>query len=60
MLLNSISQYHNNLTLNVLLFGEALLSDDVNTLIFETVQKYIIDTKRFWIMFFQTALLCGT
>ena len=58
-LLNSISQYHNNLTLNILLFGEASLSDDVNKLIFESVQKYIIDTKRFWIIFFQTALLCG-
>ena len=46
-LLNSISQYHNNLTLNILLFGEASLSDDVNKLIFESVQKYIIDTKRF-------------
>ena len=58
-LLSSISQYHNNLTLNILLFGEAPLSDDVNKLIFESVQKYIIDTKRFWIIFFQTALLCG-
>ena len=25
----------------------ASLSDDINTLIFETVPKYIIDTKRF-------------
>ena len=46
-LLSSISQYHNNLTLNILLFVEASLSDDVNKLIFESVQKYIIDTKRF-------------
>ena len=47
ILLNSISQYHNHLTLDILLFGEASLPDDDNKLIFETVQKYIIDTKRF-------------
>ena len=47
ILLNSISQYHNHLTLDILLFGEASLPGDDNKLIFETVQKYIIDTKRF-------------
>ena len=45
-LFTSLSQHH-NLTLNLLLFGDALQSDDINSSIFEKVQKYIIDTKRF-------------
>ena len=38
---------HINVTLNLILSGYTLLSDDINTIIFEKVQKYIIDTKRF-------------
>ena len=45
-LFTSLSQHH-NLKLNLLLFGDALQSDDINSSIFEKVQKYIIDTKRF-------------
>ena len=44
---DSIAQYQFNLTLDLLLFGDLSLSYDANTQIFETVQKYIIDTKRF-------------
>ena len=43
----TILSQHHNLTLNLLLFGDALQSDDINSSIFEKVQKYIIDTKRF-------------
>lgn len=45
-LFNSISQHH-NVTLNLLLFGQASLSDETNTTIFETVQTYLLHTKRF-------------
>ena len=44
---NSIAQYQFNLTLDLLLFDDLPLSYDANMQIFETVQKYIIDTKRF-------------
>ena len=38
---------HINVTLNLILSGDTLLSDDINSTIFQKVQKYIIDTKRF-------------
>ena len=44
---DSIAQFQFNLTLDLLLFSDLSLSYDANTQIFETVQKYIIDTKRF-------------
>ena len=36
-----------NLSLDVLRFGNSSLSVDINTQIFEAVQKFIRDTKRF-------------
>ena len=45
-LFTSLSQ-HINVTLNLILSGDTLLSNDINSIIFEKVQKYIIDTKRF-------------
>ena len=36
---------HINVTLNLILSGDTLLSDDINSIIFEKVQKYIIDTN---------------
>ena len=45
-LFNSLSQHH-NLTLNLVLCGDTSLSDVTNSFIFEKVQKFIIDTKRF-------------
>ena len=45
-LFNSLSLHH-NLSLNFVLFGETSLSDESNASLFEKVQKYIIDTKRF-------------
>ena len=45
-LFNSLSLHH-NLSINLVLFGETSLSDESNALLFEKVQKYIIDTKRF-------------
>ena len=44
---NTITQYHIDFTFDLLLYGEPTLSDEANTRIFETVQKYIIDTYRF-------------
>ena len=41
------AQHHIDLTLNLLLFGDVSLSVETNTRIFESVQKYILDTKRF-------------
>ena len=45
-LLRSLSQLC-NVSLDVLLFGGRSLSVDINTQIFEAVQKFIRDTKRF-------------
>ena len=45
-LIHEISQ-HTPVTLQILLFGNPLLSLPTNTLIFEAVHKYIIDMKRF-------------
>ena len=36
-----------NITLNLLLFGTNELTDEQNTLIFVSIQKYIIKSKRF-------------
>ena len=44
-LFTSLSRY--NVAVNLLLFGKASQSDKANLVIFEEVQKYIIDTKRF-------------
>ena len=38
---------HRPLTLNLLLFGDPSLSQDINALIFNKVQTYILDTRRF-------------
>lgn len=45
-LLNAVSTYIAP-SLNLFLFGDLSLSLEVNTFIFEQVQKFIIDTKRF-------------
>ena len=45
-LFTSLSQRY-NVTLNLLLFADASQSDEANLVIFEEMQKYIIDTKQF-------------
>ncbi|MCG8096816.1 MAG: hypothetical protein JAZ17_24870 [Candidatus Thiodiazotropha endolucinida] len=46
VLFDSISQFH-TINLDLLLFGDPALTPAENTHIFERVQKYIMDTKRF-------------
>ena len=45
-LINAISpyQYH---SLNLFLYGDLSMPQDVNSMIFQKVYKYIISTKRF-------------
>lgn len=43
----SISNIPVNITINLLLFGTNELTDEQNTLIFVSIQKYIIKSKRF-------------
>ena len=45
-LFNAVSEYQ-TISLNLLLYGDASLPYTTNVLIFEKVQKYISDTKRF-------------
>ena len=45
-LFNAVSEYQ-TISLNHLLYGDAFLPYTTNVLIFEKVQKYISDTKRF-------------
>ena len=45
--LNKKISQHSSVTLQILLFGNPLLSLPTNSLIFEAVHKYISDTKRF-------------
>ena len=45
--LNNVRPICNDITLNVLLYGNLALSNDDNILIFQYVQKYITDSKRF-------------
>ena len=45
-LLNSISLYYTP-SLHLLLQGELTLAEETNKIIFEKVQKFIIETKRF-------------
>ena len=45
--LNHKTSQYSSVTLQILLFGNPLLSLPTNTLIFEAVHKYISDTKRF-------------
>ena len=45
-LIHEISQ-HTSVTLQILLFGNPLLSLPTSIIIFEAVHKYITDTKRF-------------
>ena len=46
-LLNSISLYYTP-SLHLLLQGELTLAEETNKIIFEKVQNFIIETKRFW------------
>ena len=46
LLLDTISQYQNP-SLNILLYGDKALSPGINTIIFEKVQAFILQTKRF-------------
>ena len=46
LLFDAISGYC-EITLHLVLFGDTSLSHDTNKNIFEQVQKYISDTKRF-------------
>ena len=46
-LLNTVTTYCQP-TLNVLLYGNANLSDSENKTIFSAVQEFILKTKRFW------------
>jgi len=46
-LILSISNIPVNITINLLLFGTNELTDEQNTLIFVSMQKYIIKSKRF-------------
>ena len=45
-LLTSIS-VHTTVSLPIVLHGDSMLSFDINSVIFEAVQKYFKDTKRF-------------
>ena len=45
-LINTVSQ-QTQVTLHILLYGNSMLSPQANIIIFEAVQKYINDTKRF-------------
>ena len=45
-LTNAVSQYY-TISLDLLLCGNASLSHETNSIIFQKVQKYITDTKRF-------------
>ena len=45
-LLNYVAQYQ-TVTLKLLLYGDVTLPLDINISIFNNVQKYILDTKRF-------------
>ena len=45
-LINTVSQ-QTPVTLHILLYGNSMLSPQANIIIFEAVQKYINDTKRF-------------
>ena len=45
-LINTVSQ-QTKVTLHILLYGNSMLSLQANIIIFEAVQKYINDTKRF-------------
>ena len=45
-LLNAVSQYQTP-TLSILLYGDTTLSNEINRSIFEIVQKFILQTKRF-------------
>ena len=44
---NDLSPIVQNATLDILLFGDHSLPDNLNIIIFERVQKFIIDNKRF-------------
>jgi hypothetical protein len=46
-LILSISNIPVNITINLLFFGTNELTDAQNTLIFVSIQKYIIKSKRF-------------
>ena len=46
VLLEAVSQYHNP-SLNILLYGDKALSPEINTTIFEKVQAFILQIKRF-------------
>lgn len=46
LLLNVVSTYHNP-TLDLFLYGESSLSYDINVIIFNNVQQFILNSKRF-------------
>ena len=46
VLLEAVSQYQNP-SLNLLLYGDKALSPEINTTIFEKIQAFILQTKRF-------------
>ena len=46
IMFNKTRKYH-TLSLNALLYGKSSLSDDDNVILFEAVQQYIKDTRRF-------------
>ena len=46
VLLDAVSQYQNP-SLNLLLYGDKALSPEFNTTIFEKVQAFLLQTKRF-------------
>ena len=45
--LSTAIRQHRTLTLDLLLFGGPSLSQDINALVFNKVQTYILDTRRF-------------
>ena len=46
LILDTVSHYQNP-SLNLLLYGDKVLSPVINTTIFEKVQAFILQTKRF-------------
>ena len=57
-LLNTVSQYQ-TLSLSLLLYGNDSLSLETNTIIFQTVHKFILDSKRFLVIYYFGST-CGT
>ena len=60
-LLNTVSQYQTP-SLSLFLYGNDSFSLETNSVIFETVHKFILDSKRFWVKYYfgikQAAGIC--